>query len=245
MTQTHIKQNIHKHRTQNLQRTSPLGITPAEKAHKARTRWYCGPFRRFINTKLKKSINKEWTEAIKNSKILYKCITANTSVIWQHAAHTTDQLSSPNCWTGAIQKSLSLNEKYWRIFWKKFRRKDLQTENDKTHRVTGLGRRTREEIAKWNQMTALRLQTWGETSDIPGLPSGAWTTGFFTCAQMLKHATAQGGVQTPEEESALKVDSGRKIPCCTGESNLCQWRGSPMLYHWHTSPPFDSYSKLF
>ena len=30
----------------------------------------------------KKSIKKEWTEAIKNSKILYKCITANTSVIW-------------------------------------------------------------------------------------------------------------------------------------------------------------------
>ena len=28
----------------------------------------------------------------KNSKISYKCITANTSVIWQHAAHTTDQL---------------------------------------------------------------------------------------------------------------------------------------------------------
>ena len=44
-----------------------------------------------------KSIKKEWTEAIKNSKILYKCITANTSAIWQHAAHTTDQLSSPNC----------------------------------------------------------------------------------------------------------------------------------------------------
>ena len=44
----------------------------------------------------KKSIKKKRTEAIKNSKILYKCITANTSVIWQHAAHTTDQLSSPN-----------------------------------------------------------------------------------------------------------------------------------------------------
>ena len=27
--------------------------------------------------------------------------------------------------------------------------------------VTGLGRRTREEIAKWNQMTALRFQTGG------------------------------------------------------------------------------------
>ena len=41
---------------------------------------------------------------------------------------------------------------------KKFRRKDQQAENDKTERVTGLGRRTRQEIAKWNQMTALRFE---------------------------------------------------------------------------------------
>ena len=32
---------------------------------------------------------------------------------------------------------------------------DQQAEKDKTERVTGLGRRTREEITKWNQMTAL------------------------------------------------------------------------------------------
>ena len=50
---------------------------------------------------------------------------------------------------------------------------DRQAEKDKTERGTGLGGRTREEIAKWNQMTALRFQTAGETSDIPGLPSGA------------------------------------------------------------------------
>ena len=31
----------------------------------------------------------------------------------------------------------------------------------KTERVTGLGRKTREEIVKWNQMTALRFQTGG------------------------------------------------------------------------------------
>ena len=31
-------------------------------------------------------------------------------------------------------------------------------------------------------------------------------------------------------ESALKVDSGRKIPCRTGESNLRQRRGGPTLY---------------
>ena len=41
------------------------------------------------------------------------------------------------------------------------RRKGQQAENDKTEWVTGLGRRTREEIAKWNQMTALRFQTGG------------------------------------------------------------------------------------
>ena len=41
------------------------------------------------------------------------------------------------------------------------RRKGQQAENDKTERVTGIDRRTREEIAKWNQMTALRFQTGG------------------------------------------------------------------------------------
>ena len=98
MTQIYIKHNIHKHRTQNFRRISPFGITPVEKAHKARTRWYRVTLRRFINTRFKKKKykKKEWTEAIQNSKILYKCITANTSVIWQHAAHTTDQLFSPN-----------------------------------------------------------------------------------------------------------------------------------------------------
>ena len=37
----------------------------------------------------------------------------------------------------------------------------------KTERVTGLGRRTREEIAKWNQMTALRFQTGGRHQTSP------------------------------------------------------------------------------
>ena len=50
---------------------------------------------------------------------------------------------------------------------KKFRRKDQQAENDKTERVTGLGRRTREEIAKRNQMTALRFQTGGRHQTSP------------------------------------------------------------------------------
>ena len=54
----------------------------------------------------KKSIKKGMDRSKKKKK---KCITANTSVIWQHAAHTTDQLTSfPNCLTGAKQKAYLL-----------------------------------------------------------------------------------------------------------------------------------------
>ena len=59
MTQIYIKQNIHKHRTQKFLRISPFGIIPVEKAHKARTRWYRGPFRRFINTRFLKKYKKK------------------------------------------------------------------------------------------------------------------------------------------------------------------------------------------
>ena len=97
-TQIYIKQNIHKHSTQNFRRISPFGTTFVKKAHKARTRWYRGPFRPFISTRLKTKIKKGMDRSNKKKiKISYKCITANTSIIWQHAAHTTDQLSSPSC----------------------------------------------------------------------------------------------------------------------------------------------------
>ena len=33
----------------------------------------------------------------------------------------------------------------------------------------GVGKRTRKEIVKWNQMTTLRFQTGDETTDTPGL----------------------------------------------------------------------------
>ena len=73
----------------------------------------------------------------------------------------------------SYRKAYLLTKNIEEFYGKKFRRKDQQAEKDKIERVTGLGRRTREEIAKWNQMTALRFQTGGETSDIPGLPSGS------------------------------------------------------------------------
>ena len=48
------------------------------------------------------------------------------------------------------------------------------------------------------------------------------TTGSLTCAQTLMRPIAHGGCADTVRESVLKVDSGRKIPCRTGESNLRQ-----------------------
>ena len=45
---------------------------------------------------------------------------------------------------------------------------------------------------------------------------GCWRLGFLTYAQMLLQAIAHGGCTDTVSESALEVDSGRKIPCSTG-----------------------------
>ena len=50
---------------------------------------------------------------------------------------------------------------------------DQQEEKDKTERVTGLDRRTRGEIVKWNQTTALRFQTGGRHQTFPASLRGA------------------------------------------------------------------------
>ena len=61
---------------------------------------------------------------------------------------------------------------------KRFRRKGQQAEKDKTEWVTGIGRRTREEIAKWNQMTALRFQTGGRHQTSPASLGGGGKGGI-------------------------------------------------------------------
>ena len=53
---------------------------------------------------------------------------------------------------------------------KKFRRMDQRAEKDKTERVTGLGRRSRDSKVESNDSPEIPQR--GETSDIPGLPSG-------------------------------------------------------------------------
>ena len=45
-----------------------------------------------------------------------------------------------------------------------------------------------------------------------------------------------GGCTDTVRDSALKVDSGRKIPCCTEESNLPQRRAGPTIYQLSCIP---------
>ena len=66
---------------------------------------------------------------------------ANTSAIWQRAAHTTYQLSSPSCSTGVISRGLTPN-KHLRGFAEKVRRMDYQHKNDQIKRARGLCRKT-------------------------------------------------------------------------------------------------------
>ena len=47
--------------------------------------------------------------------------------------------------------------------------------------------------------------------------------GILTCAQTLMHAIAHGGCMDTVKESAMEVDTGRKIPCHTGDSNPRQY----------------------
>ena len=88
-------------------------------------RRYCRPFNLYYWYEIikKENTRKEWTKTIKTKQTEqnynFKCIMANTSAIWQQAAHTTYQLSPPSCSIRATQKSPRQ-----RIFSKKVRTAD-------------------------------------------------------------------------------------------------------------------------
>ena len=63
----------------------------------------------------------------------------------------TTNLLSPAATQEPYKKAYLVTKNIEEFSGKKFRRMDQQAEKDETERVTGVGRRTREEIAKWNQ----------------------------------------------------------------------------------------------
>ena len=147
---------------------------------------------------------------IKKYKKLYiqKYIMANTSAIWQQAAHTTYQLSSPSCSKRAIQKSLTLNEKYLRVFWKKVRRMDHQQKKmTRQKEQKDQAEKTREEIGKGNQMTALRFQTGRGHQTSPASLRGQ------TERQRQRETEAHSSQNKQTSDSFLKSQSLQYYPC--------------------------------
>ena len=67
---------------------------------------------------------------------------ANTSAIWQRAAHTTYQLSSPSCSTGAISRRLTNSQQKFARFLEKVIRMDYPHKNDRIKRARGLCTKT-------------------------------------------------------------------------------------------------------
>ena len=63
-----------------------------------------------MDKRKKKKKKKKKETKNKQNKTKQTNVTANTSIL-QHTVHTTNQLTSLSCYIGAIQKSLSLNEK--------------------------------------------------------------------------------------------------------------------------------------
>ena len=61
--------------------------------------------------------------------------------------------------------------------------------------------------------------------------------GIFYVRTEVNTCECTRGCTDTVRESALKSDSGRKIPCLTGESNLRWQRARPMLYQLSYIPP--------
>ena len=118
-TQIYVKQNIHKHQTRNFRRTSSFGIAPIKKKKKHIRLGHAGIVDHSVDLSIADFFKhkKGMDEAIKKKS--YKYIIANTSVIWQHAAYTTDQLTSPSCYTGATQKKPISQQKILNNFLEK------------------------------------------------------------------------------------------------------------------------------
>ena len=67
-------------------------------------------------------------------------------------------------------------------------------------------------------------------------PKSDMDCGIFNVRTNVNACDCTQGCTDIARESALKVDSGRKIPCRTGGSNLLRKSAGPMLYHLSYTP---------
>ena len=96
--------------------------------------------------------------------------------IWQQVAHTTYQLSSPNCSTRAIQKSLTLNETYLSFLEKHQENGPLAEKLQDKNRKRTRQKKNKRGDRKGESNDSPEIPDRRLTSGIPGLPSGVGMT---------------------------------------------------------------------
>ena len=72
-------------------------------------------------------------------------------------------------------------------------------------------------------------------------PTSDMVYGIFSVRTDVNACNYKRGSTDTVKEPALKVDSGRKIPCRTGESNLRRLRAGPMLKPTELHPHHKSF----
>ena len=94
-------------------------------------------------------------------------------------------------------KSLIFHENYFTTFWEIGQENGPLAEKLQTERARGLGRKTREEIRKENQMTALRFQT------------GEW------------HQISQASLRWDSSDSRVRFSAGAAEEIASPGSTFC------------------------
>ena len=129
---------------------------------------------------------------------------ANTSAIWQQAAHTTDQ-----------QKSITLNEKYLRVFWKQSQENGPLAEKWQDRK----SKRTRQKKEKKKkqerrQEREIKLQPWDSRREGKHQTSPASLRGKHTRERKRQR---QWHAHTPERKGETKTDKDAH-----NDQNMCK-----------------------
>ena len=142
---------MHKHQAKTLEELVPSVLSMLKEHIRPGHAGIVDHSVQFTGTRLKKNTKEEWKYTIHFLK-LYKCIISYISAIWQQAAHTTYQLSSPSCSTRAKRKSLTVNKKIFESFLVKGPlAEELQDKNNKRTK------QKKQELGKREQLTALKF----------------------------------------------------------------------------------------
>ena len=147
----------------------------------------------------------------KKLKISYKCPTANTSAIWQHAAHTTDHLLLLAAKQEPFKTAYLLTKNI-----EDFSRKNNQ-ENGPAGKKKKRSSRTRQQnkrgdIVEWNQMTALRFLTGGERHlTSPASLCGGYCSLTDTCLVWARLESTNKFFFKPQKSCFRKAKSTQRL----------------------------------